>query len=198
MKNWQSTLIGIFVGVILTSGMFLTLRTPQQAILLPTSTPTNLVIQMAGEVRNPGIYTLPANSRVSDAITSAGGLTDQADRSAVNLATRLKDGEKLIILRPTPTAAPVTETGGSTPTPQHTKTGPTPTATVTFPIDLNTATLDQLDALPGIGPTRAQDILKYREEHQSFKRIEDLLQIPGIGQTTFNRLKLLVTVEPTP
>jgi competence protein ComEA len=132
-----------------------------------------LVVDVAGAVRRPGLYRLPRGTRIADAIARAGGLTAKAERAAVNLAAPLADGEQVLV--PARGSASVSAGG-----------------TAAGPLDLNTATLEQLDGLPGIGPTTAQKILDYRQEHGPFHSLAELDAVPGIGQGRIEQLKGLV------
>jgi competence protein ComEA len=141
-----------------------------------------LAVHVAGRVRRPGLVRLPAGSRVHDAIRAAGGVTAGADLDAVNLARRLTDGEQVRIPGPGDPAPPLPPDAAAAP-------GVAPSA----PLDLNTATLEQLDALPGVGEVTAGHILAYRSAHP-FTTVDQLLEVPGIGQRRFDQLKDLVTV----
>jgi competence protein ComEA len=141
-----------------------------------------VAVHVAGRVRRPGLVRLPAGSRVHDAIRAAGGVTAGADLDAVNLARRLTDGEQVRIPGPGDPAPPLPPGAAATP-------GASPSA----PLDLNTATLEQLDALPGVGEVTAGHILAYRSAHP-FTTVDQLLEVPGIGQRRFDQLKDLVTV----
>jgi competence protein ComEA len=136
-----------------------------------------LVVDVAGAVRRPGLYRLPRSSRVADAIALAGGFVRRADRVSVNLAAPVADGEEIVV--PARGAGTAGASSGA---------GPSPTG----PLDLNTATLEQLDGLPGIGPTTAQKILDYRQAHGPFRSVADLDAVPGIGQGRIEQLKGLV------
>jgi competence protein ComEA len=137
-----------------------------------------LVVHVAGAVRRPGVYRVRAGSRVADAVELAGGARPRADLTRVNLAQELEDGRQVIVpLRP---AAGAPAAAGS--------------AVPTGPINLNTATLEQLDTLQGIGPATAQAILTYREQHGGFSSVEELDQVPGIGEVTMATLREGVTV----
>jgi competence protein ComEA len=142
-----------------------------------------VAVHVAGRVRRPGLVRLPAGSRVQDAIRAAGGVTAGADLDAINLARKLTDGEQVRVPAPGDPAPP--------PDPASTPGGPgtTPSA----PLDLNTATLGQLDTLPGVGEVTANRIIAYRSAHP-FTTVDDLLEVPGIGQRRFEQLKDLVTV----
>ena len=138
-----------------------------------------VAVHVAGHVRRPGLVRLPTGSRVHDAIRAAGGVTSGADLDAVNLARKLVDGEQVLIPGPGDPPPPLPE--GASP------------GTPTAPLDLNTATVDQLDTLPGVGEVTAGRIVAYRSAHP-FTTVDELLEVPGIGQRRFDQLKDLVTV----
>jgi competence protein ComEA len=140
--------------------------------------PAKVVVDVAGAVRRPGLHALAAGTRIADAVAAAGGATAKADLAAVNLAAPVADGEQIVVPARVPGGVVVAGAGGT----------PSPTA----PLDLNTATLEQLDALPGIGPTTAQKILDYRQAHGSFHTVDELDAVPGIGQGRIAQLKGLV------
>jgi competence protein ComEA len=137
-----------------------------------------LVVDVAGAVRRPGLYRLPRGSRIADAISRAGGMSRHAARAAVNLAAPLADGEQVLVPSAAAGAVGVATASGT----------PSPTA----PVDLNTATVEQLDALPGIGPVTAQKIVDYRTQNGPFMSVDDLDAIPGIGPTRIENLRGLV------
>jgi competence protein ComEA len=139
-----------------------------------------LVVHVAGAVRRPGVYRLRAGSRVDDAVTRAGGPRRRADLSALNLAAELEDGRQVLV----PLRAPAVAAAGGTASP--------PQAGV--PLNLNTATPEQLDELDGIGPGMAGSILEYREEHGGFGSVEELGQVPGIGEKRLAALREKVRV----
>jgi len=141
-----------------------------------------VAVHVAGRVRRPGLVRLPAGSRVQDAIRAAGGSTSGADLDALNLARRLTDGEQVLVPGP-----------GDPPPPPPPGAGPRTGATPSAPLDLNAATLEQLDALPGVGEVTAGRIIAYRSAHP-FTAVDELLEVPGIGQRRFEQLKDLVTV----
>ena len=146
---------------------------------------TLLVIDVAGKVRRPGLYRLPPGARVDDAVRAAGGLLGGVDPVTVNLARKLVDGEQLLI----GVAAAASGPGVSAEGP-----GPAADPTATGPLDLNSATLAQLDALPGVGPVLAQHILDWRTGHGRFDSGEQLNGVSGIGDSKFADLKPLVAV----
>jgi competence protein ComEA len=141
-----------------------------------------VVVHVAGAVRQPGVYKLPASARVDDAVARAGGPTRRADLGGLNLAAEVEDGRQVLVperLRagaPAPAAA-----SGAAPADGQ-------------PLNLNTATLEQLDTLSGIGPTTAQKILEFREEQGGFGSIEELGEIPGIGDKRLASLREEVTL----
>jgi competence protein ComEA len=139
----------------------------------------SLVIDVAGDVRSPGLYKVPAGSRVDDAIAAAGGATAKADLDGVNLAAPVADGEQVVV--------PGRGAGGAAAV-----SSPTAGASPSAPLDLNTATLEQLDALPGIGPVTAQKIIDYRTQHGAFHSVSELEGVPGIGPSHMAQLKGLV------
>jgi competence protein ComEA len=144
----------------------------------PTQPPTEVVVAVAGKVARPGLVRLPAGSRVDDAVRAAGGVAAGADVGLLNLARRLVDGEQVLVgVDPPPGAAPATgpaEAGG--------------------PVDLNSATVADLDALPGIGPVLAQRIVDWRTEHGRFTSVEQLREVTGIGESKYADLAAEVTV----
>jgi competence protein ComEA len=177
----------IFLGVILGIGViFLVTRPPrgEPVLLLPAPSQAPLTIYISGSVHQAGVYTLPYGSRVNDAIIAAGGFTEQANTAGINLAKILVDGEQVNV----PQLSPTSSVGG-----EATSTGLTSGL-----IDINTATLEELDTLPDIGPKTAQSIIDYRNANGAFKDIEGLLDVDGIGQVTFDKVKPLITVGTSP
>lgn len=157
--------------------------------------PTELAVHVAGAVKKSGVYRLPPNSRVDDAIRQAGGATANADLDALNLAEPIADGQKIYVPRkgetPPPTVAASTSTPRAPATPRTEKTAPT----VRFPIDLNTATAEQLEAIPGIGPVLAQRIIDYRRANGRFNSVDELLEVSGIGPKRLENMRPYVTVK---
>ncbi|MGH3008305.1 MAG: ComEA family DNA-binding protein [Gaiellaceae bacterium] len=145
----------------------------------PAAAAKLMVVDVAGDVRRPGLYRLPSGSRIDDAIAAAGGATGKAQIDAVNLAAPVADGEQVVV--------PGSGAGGAAAV-SSPAAGSSPSA----PLDLNTATLEQLDALPGIGPVTAQKILDYRAQHGAFHSVAELEGVPGIGPSHMAQLKGLV------
>ncbi|WP_259464659.1 ComEA family DNA-binding protein [Streptomyces sp. TLI_171] len=134
----------------------------------------SLVIDIAGKVQHPGLRTLPAGSRVADALTSAGGALPGVDTGTLNLARPLTDGEQILVgIDSPPGGAPGAPAG---------------------PVSLNRASAEQLDSLPGVGPALAQRILQYRLTHGPFQSLDDLRHVSGIGARKYEDLKPLLTL----
>ena len=152
-----------------------------------------VTVHVAGAVRRPGVYRLAAGARVDDALRSAGGARDRADLTAVNLAAKLEDGRQVLVperaARPAGGGSPGGTTGAASAAAGGGAAGAAAAA-----INLNTATLEQLDTLDGVGPGIAQRILDYREQHGGFSRVEELGEVPGIGAKRLATLSPLVTV----
>jgi competence protein ComEA len=137
----------------------------------------HLVVDVAGAVRRPGLYHLGAGTRVNDAVAAAGGASPRADLAAVNLAAPLADGEQVVV--------PVRGAAG-------TAASPSAGGAAAAPVDLNSATAEQLDTLPGVGPSTAAKIVAYRQEHGAFHSLAELDAVPGIGAGRLAQLKGLV------
>ncbi len=144
---------------------------------LPSS---RVVVDVVGAVRRPGLYRLAQGSRIADAIARAGGASRKADLAQVNLAAPLADGEQVVVPR---RGAPGSAAGGGT---------PAEPGAAAAPVQLSTATLEQLDTLPGVGPVTAQKILDYREKHGAFSSVDELDAVPGIGPKRLDQLRDLV------
>ena len=140
-------------------------------------------VRVVGAVTAAGVYTLPADARVDDAVRAAGA-TANADLSQLNLAQKLADGQKITVPAVGESAAPASTSSVS----ENTQ------ATPDVLVNINTATAEQLQNLPNIGEVRAKAIIDYREEHGGFKAIEELQEVSGIGEKTFEHLSAYVTV----
>jgi competence protein ComEA len=140
-----------------------------------------VVVDVVGAVRRPGLYRLEQGTRIADAVARAGGATGKADLSMVNLAAPLADGEQVVV--------PKRGLAGAAAGAGAAGAGAAPT---TGPVHLSTATLDQLDSLPGIGPVTAQKILDYRTKHGAFTSVDELDAVPGIGPSRMDQLHDLV------
>jgi competence protein ComEA len=150
---------------------------PVAAARTEPSARARLVVHVVGAVRRPGLYRLAQGSRVADALARAGGATRKAQVELVNLAAPIADGEQIVVPRRGALAAGAVGAAG---------TGPV------GPVHLSTATLEQLDGLPGVGPVTAQKILDYRREHGAFGSVDELDAVPGIGPARLDELRGLV------
>lgn len=162
------------------------------SLAAPSAAP--LSVRVIGAVKKPGTYTLAGSARLADAVQQAGGVRSDADLSNLDLTRALADGEELDI--PARGAAPAVNSGisSNSSTPDAAPTA-VPTRAVASKLNLNTATLAELDALPGIGPTLAQRILDYRTLRKGFQTIEQIKDVRGIGDKLFAEIKELITVQ---
>ena len=149
---------------------------------------TNLVVDVAGEVRRPGVYRVPAGSRADAAVQLAGGVTAHAERAAVNLAMPLHDGQQVVVPRRGAGAVTPAGAGAGSAGAAGGGIGAAPAQA----ISLSTATVEQLDTLDGIGPTLAARIVQYRDAHGGFKSVDELRQVSGIGDKRFAALRKAV------
>ena len=175
MKNFLYITYGVLIGLLAAGVIWLAASRPrgEAVVLLSSPTPSLLGVDISGAVVSPGLYYLPEGSRVGDAINAAGGFAVTAQQEQVNLAAPLKDGEQI----------KVPGVGGTS----HINLGR---------ININTATVEELATLPNIGPTAAQSIVDYRTANGPFKNIQDIMDVPGIGPSTYDSIKNLITVEP--
>ena len=189
LSNWWSDLhysslqkrglaiIALLVLVI--SALFVMRGSSQEVIAAPapleieSSGMQTLMVDVAGAVINPGVYSLPLNARVFEAIKAAGGLKKGADTSDINQARILRDGEQIYVY-------PTTTSAGGVSRPAVRKNGP---------IMINRATVKDFESLDGIGPVLANRIVSYRKINGPFAAVEDLLKVPGIGQSKFAQFK---------
>ncbi|MER6370308.1 ComEA family DNA-binding protein [Streptomyces mirabilis] len=148
------------------------------------STGTAIVVDVSGKVRSPGLRRLPAGSRVEDALRAAGGVRPGANTEGLNRARLLVDGEQVLV----GVTGPVMGGGSSATGIGGSVSGAAPSA----PVSLNTATVDQLDTLPGVGPVLAQHIIDYRTRHGGFRSVDELREVNGIGDRRFSDLQKLV------
>lgn len=177
MKDWMKIPLGIIIGLAIAALIQIVTSPPRGTPITLTPAPTAaLIVQVDGAVTKPGIYSLTPGSRVSDAINAAGGFKPEAQADTINLVRTVKDGENIYI-------------------PSLNTDEPQSARSTSLFINLNTATISQLDSLPGIGEIRAQAILQYRADHGNFVTIEEVLQVPGISQDVFEQIKDLISVE---
>jgi len=165
--------------VLVITALFVMRGSSQEVIAAPapleieSSALQTLMVDVAGAVINPGVYSLPLNARVFEAIKAAGGLKKGADTSEINQARILRDGEQIYIY-------PTTTSAGGISRPAVRKNGP---------IMINRATVKDFESLDGIGPVLANRIVSYRKINGPFAAVEDLLKVPGIGQSKFAQFK---------
>ncbi len=184
-KEIRFILIGLFSGL-LAAALILIVTAPSQGdpvILLPTPEPAKVTVYVTGAVENPGVYQLPPGSRVEAAIQAAGGWKPSANQSAINLAQPLEDGQSIYVPLP----------GEKVPTPSTEKKATQ--ETIDQIVDINSASVELLDQLPGIGPTKASEIVSYRQNNGAFDTIEEILNVPGIGPGIFEDIRDLITVS---
>ena len=178
---------GVLLAVLLLGGRLLSrggsAAPPPPPILPPTTSTTSsrVVVHVVGAVRRAGLYRLSQGDRVADAVARAGGATRKADLSLLNLAALVSDGEQVVVPR---RGAVV---GGGT-----AGTGVGAGGVATGPVHLNSATVEQLDTLPGVGPVTAQKIVDYRQKHGAFTSVDELDAVPGIGPARLDELRDLV------
>ena len=165
----------------------------------PTSlSPSQVKVHVAGAVTNPGVYQLSSSARVVDAITAAGGALRSADLESINLAQTLTDTEQVYVplkkvSRPRVTVAPRLRPQRTSPTTIPAGAGSAATPSTKL-VNLNTATAAELDSLTGVGPSTAKAIIAYRAKKGSFNKVEDLLNVPGIGPAKLAAMRDEVTV----
>lgn len=175
MKTIINITYGLLIGLLAGGIIWYATTTPrgEPVTLLPTATTGMVTVYISGAVASPGVFVLPAGSRLEAAITAAGGLAPEAEAEKINLAAFLEDGQQVNV-------PGIVDTG-------HVNAGR---------VNINTASASELDSLPGIGPTTAQAIVDYRLQNGSFQFIQDIQSVPGIGPTTYERIKDYITVGP--
>jgi competence protein ComEA len=182
---------GLIVAALAAMVLFQMLRPSSQSIMLSTSTPLPspeatptprpLRVYVSGAVQQPDVYTLPPDSIVKDAMMAAGGPAGDADLDRINLASSVADGQQIYVPRQ----------GEENPPLQS----PSAQRASDFRVNINTADAAALETLPGIGPALAQRILDYRQAHGPFTKIEDIMEVSGIGKATFEKLGDLIKTE---
>lgn len=190
MKNALYVLLGVVAGFVLAGALVFVSRAPMgdPIVLRPAPTSAPIAVHVIGAVPRPGLYEFPEGARVQDAIDAAGGLLADASDNGLNLAALLEDGQQLdisYVAGAEPTEGP--ELPAATEAPESTSGEDL--------ININTATLQELDTLPGIGLTTAQKIIDYRTASGPFATIEDIMNVSGIGPSTFEGLKDRITVD---
>ncbi len=191
MKNWWLLALGVVFGLLGAGAVTLASSPPRGTPiqLLPPPTPAPILVHVSGAVHSPGVYALPLDSRVHDAVQTAGGFTDEARQDQLNLAAKLQDGDQVRV--PDLSSSGVTTGSTSTQNTGELASG----STMGFPVDINTATQAELETLPGIGPATASKIIDYRLTNGDFTSIEEIQKVPGIGSATYGDIKDLITVR---
>lgn len=174
MKPLLNIVYGAIIGMFLAGVLWVVTGPPfgQSVTLMPLPTPLQVTVYVTGAVAHQGVYSFPEGSRIADAIEAAGGFLPIADTEVINLAAVLHDGQQVDVPRLGSSSVSITSRR----------------------ININTATAEELDALPGIGSSLAKSIVEYRQKNGSFQTIEELMGVPGIGPATFERIKNLITV----
>jgi competence protein ComEA len=180
--------IALVAGVAIVYALYQALddRSAPPIVIEDAAATLPVVVEIRGEVEAPGVYALSPGARLQDAIAAAGDLTAEADLSTVNLARRLRDGELIVILAiPGPGSTPMVPSTG-------TDDGATTDGSLAK-ININTATTEQLEALPGVGEVIAARIVAYREQNGPFRSVDDLIHVEGISDRVIDRIRELVT-----
>ena len=192
-------IVGALVGAALVAAALLLYdaRTAPPIIIEDPRPNATIVVAIDGAVATPGVYTLRGDARVQDALDAAGGTDADADLSGINLAQRLRDEARVVIPRRAAPAAvhaavPTVPKPGASRAGSATKSQPA----TREPVNINTATAHELDALPRIGPAIAQRIIDYRQEHGPFRTVEELANVKGISAAMVDELRPLITVGP--
>lgn len=184
LKRSASFLFGLLTGLLAAGLLYLLVSKPRghPIQLAPIPTPLPMRVHVSGAVADPGVFELPSGSIVKDAIEAAGGPSPQASLERLNLAAMVQEGQLITV----PTLVP---------TPSGTALPANAPDNDQGLININLADAPELDRLPGIGPTLAQEIVRYREANGPFARIEDLLNVPGIGPAKLDQVRDLITVQ---
>jgi competence protein ComEA len=175
MRTFLHITYGVLIGLLSAGIIWLAVSPPrgEEITLLPTATPGLLTVYISGAVATPGVYTLPDGSRVEAAVQAAGGLLPGAEASNINLAALLADSQQINI-------PGIVDTS-------HINAGR---------VNINTATVNELDTLPSIGPTTAQFIVDYRLQHGPYRTIQDIQNVPGVGPATFAIIQDYINIGP--
>jgi competence protein ComEA len=192
MKTLWPMAFGVVFGLLAAGVLLLASRQPVGEViqLSPPPTPSPLIVHVSGSVIQPGVYTFPQSGRVQDAIQAAGGFLPEADDQALNLAAPLQDGQLIRVPLVQPKqAGPAVEDQDSS------RSLPVLIQPDDRLVNINYATLEELDTLPGIGPVTAQKIIDFREANGPFISIEAIQDVSGIGPATFGRIKDLISVN---
>jgi len=192
MKDWWKFAFGLICGFLGSALVILVSSQPRGQAIMLLSTPTlhSLVVHVAGEAVQPGVYHLSPGSRVQDAINAAGGTLESAEQDVLNLAAYLHDGDRIFI----PAQSELLPTMEL-----RSRSNPSSSAFITKNlVNINIATQQELENLPGIGPVLAKEIITYREANGPFVTTNDIQKVSGIGAITYEGIKDLITVDIFP
>lgn len=198
LERYRGYILIVLLNLVVLGGMFFFLRRPEPepitilppeptATPLPTPTPRPLRVYVSGAVVHPDVYELPYDAIVKDAVAVAGGPTGEADLDRINLARQVRDEEQIYVPHKGEKTPPVSPPSGPS--------SISPSSQEGGKVNINTASAEELDTLPGVGPSIAQRIIDYRTANGPFRSIEDLKNVRGIGDATFEKLKDKVTVQ---
>ena len=201
MQNALYVLLGVLAGLVFAGALvYVSGKSQGEPIVLqPAPTKAPVAVHVVGAVPRPGLYEFAEGARVQDGIDAAGGLLAEANVNAINLAALLEDGQQLVIPYKDGSGVSAVESSTSdavelpSAATEAPVTGNSTTNSNADLVNINTASLEELIALPGIGPTTAQKIIDYRNANGAFSTIEDITNVSGIGPTTFEELKDLIT-----
>ena len=186
-SRWLAAGLAGGLGGVIVLLVVLLARSPRDTVILnvePDHDPNQLRVWVGGEVARPGIYTLARGARVADALAAAGGALESGDTSGLGLAAPVADSDQITV--PARQAAALPAATGSA-------SGPSPPQAI-GPININTASAAELDALPGIGPALAGRVIDYREQHGPFQTLDELAEVSGISDRMVDELRALITI----
>ncbi len=167
----------------------------KQSAAVPATESAEIVVHVAGAVKNPGVVRLPPGSRVDDAVKAAGGFSAQADPDLVNLAQPLEDGVQVYVPRKDEPVEVEKRVGAIEAGSLSTRTGTSRSERPADKVNLNTATAEQIENLPGIGPATARAIVEYRKQNGGFSSVDELIEVRGIGPKKLEQIRPFVTVR---
>lgn len=194
MKNALYVLLGVMAGFVLAGVLVFVSRAPAGNPIVLQAAPTEapIAVHVIGAVARPGLYEFPSGARLQDAIDAAGGMLAEANSDSLNLASLLEDGQQLSI--PYKVGSEPVIGAATLELPSSVTVTPTGDPNVEL-LDINIATKEEFEALPGIGPATAQKIVDYRTANGPFTSIEDLDNVSGIGPATLDEIRALITVN---
>ena len=198
--SWKAILIGVFFGLLSVGIVFLITRPPRgvSVQLRHPPSPSPFVVHITGAVFEPGLYSLAVGARVQDAIDAAGGNLPTADLDTINLAALIEDGQQIWVPTknlPDPEPQPNVP---STDIPKQNLEEQQPKQSELVLININTASIPELESLPGIGPDKAEKIVAYRSENGPFEELEEIENVSGVGPVTFEKIKSLICLSDQP